>query len=105
MCPRSRKIECRLAASAKVMSASTVARHCTPEHAHARTSGSLIPGAVILTHTTSCPAVASAVTALPGKFSLPRKRILGCAGEDLFGTQCVARIRQTGYYVVVSYSG
>jgi hypothetical protein len=36
---------------------------------------------------------------------LARKRISGCAGEDLFGTQCVARICEARHDVVVSYSG
>jgi hypothetical protein len=44
------------------------------------------------------------VTAVPGKFSSARKRISGCAGEDLFGTQRVTRICETGHDVVVSYS-
>src|SRR6266436_3394882 len=34
----------------------------------------------------------------------PGKRISGCAGEDLFGTQRVTHICETGHDVVVSYS-
>ena len=92
-----------LASSPK--SLSKVSRMRPSRAAHARTSASLIPGAAILIHTTSCPAAASAVTVVPGKFSLARKRMSGCAGEDLLGTQCITRVRKTGNDVVVSYSG
>src|SRR5713226_7960295 len=92
-----------LASSPK--SLSKVSRMRSSRVAHASTSGSLIPGVTFLTHTTSCPAAMSAVTAVPGKFSLARKRISGRAGEDLFGTQRVTRICEAGDDVVVSYSG
>src|ERR1700726_325491 len=92
-----------LASSPK--SLSKVSRVRSSRIPHASTSGSLIPGAAFLTHTTSYSAAMSAATALLGKFSLARKRISGCAGEDLFGAQRVTRICEAGHDVVVSYSG
>ena len=43
------------------------------------------------------PAAISAVTAVPGKFSLARKRISVCAGEDPFRTQRVTRICEASH--------
>jgi hypothetical protein len=51
--------------------------------AHASTSGSGMPGATILTHTTSCPAAAREATAAAGKFSLARKRKIRPRSETL----------------------
>src|SRR5712691_3622151 len=82
-------------------SLSKVSRTRCSRTAHASTSGSLAPGAAILTQTMSCPAAASALTAAPGKFSFARKRISRCAREYLFGTQCVACIGQARDDVVM----
>ena len=77
---------------------SKVSRMRSSRAAHARTSGSLIPGAVTLTHTTSCPAAASAVTALPGKFSLARsasQAALGKTFSELSVSRAYARQAMT----------
>jgi hypothetical protein len=47
---------------------SKVSRIRSSRVAHESTSGSFIPGAAFLIHTTSCPAAISAVTAVPGNF-------------------------------------
>jgi len=49
----------------------------------ASTSGSGMPGATVLTHTTSCPAAAREATATAGKFSLARKRKIRPRSETL----------------------
>src|SRR5712691_5291263 len=82
-------------------SLSKVSRTRCSRTAHASTSGSLAPGAAILTQTMSCPAAASATTAAPGKFSFARKRISGRAREYLLGTQRVACISQARDDVVM----
>lgn len=69
--------------------------------AHAKTSGSLVPGAMVLIQAISCPAAVMAETAVPGKFSLARNRTSGSAREDLLGAKHVAGIRQAGENVVV----
>src|SRR5713101_3729148 len=84
---------------------SKVSRTRCSRTAHASTSGSLAPGAAILTQTMSCPAAASATTAAPGKFSFARKRISGRAREYLLGTQRVARIGQARNDVVMRHIG
>src|SRR5437868_14268196 len=90
----------RLASSPK--SLSKVRRVRCSRAAHASTAGSLVPGAAILSQTISCPAASRAATAAPGKFSLARKRMSGCAWEYLLRTQRIARIRKAGDDVVVS---
>src|SRR5215813_6048845 len=69
--------------------------------AHAKTSGSAMPGAAVLIQTTSCPATRRAVTAAPGKFSLERERISGCAAKYFLRTQRVAGIGKASDEVVV----
>src|SRR5882672_2246943 len=88
-----------LASSPK--SLSKVSRIRSSRTAHASTSGSLLPGAAVLIHTTSLPAASSAATAAPGKFSLARKRMSGRARVYLLSTQHVARVGKTRDDVIV----
>jgi hypothetical protein len=88
-----------LASSPK--SLSKVSRMRTSRAAHASASESVVPGAAVLTQTTSCTAASRAVIAAPGKFSLARKRISGCAREYLLRAQRVARISEARDDVVV----
>src|SRR4029450_5389086 len=88
-----------LASSPK--SLSKVNRMRSSRAAHASTSGSVVLGAAIRTQTTSCPAASRTVTAAPGKFSLARKRLSGCAREYLLRAQRIARIGKTRNDVVV----
>jgi len=73
--------------------------------AHDSTSGSLAPGAAVLTHNMSCPADRSRATAAPGKFSLARSRISGGAWEDLLRAQQIPRVSKARDYVVMGNAG
>src|SRR5262249_34885532 len=78
-----------------------VSRMRSSRAAYAKTSGSVGPGAAVLIQATSCPAASGAVTAAPGKFSLARKRISGCAREYLSRAERIARIGKTRDDIVV----
>src|ERR1700730_16912656 len=86
-------------------SLSKVSRIRASRAAQARTSGSPVPGAAVVSQTTSWPADRSVDTAAPGKFSLARNRISCCAGEYLFRSQGIPRVGKTRDYVLVGYSG
>src|SRR5262245_411887 len=86
-------------------SLSNVSRMRSSRTAQANTSGSLMPGAAVLTHTMSWPSSANAATAAPGKFSLARNRILRRAREHPLCAESIAGIGQAGENIVVGKAG